>query len=335
MRNYATICPLKSVTTQVHWKKRGPYFLHTRLFPKVRGPCRTVFGATNSRCRMLADALRFRLNADFWRISEEWGEEECRSHAGCISGDGSTLLHLGVDFCDSNRGDILIVETILDWGVPLEAKNKSSGTALARAIEMRHVPLVRLLVARGADRQSPCTPGGVVTPLELAGRNDDAEVRAEMIALLQDGPPSPAPASSSDDPPATLKRQKLSKDGGDGIPHADFGSFGKSVRKLWEEYTGTLRKRNRDNAHWFGKGPQNRASRNFYHRKCVWYREIARAFEANGSNIDAALMAVQAFADPYFRSGGGGWEAAEKVLRLGTPADGTEAGRLTAVYESI
>ena len=68
-------------------------------------PCRTVFGATNSRCRMLADSLRFRRSADFWRIAEEWGEQECRQHAGCVENDGSTLLHLAVDFCDSTRGD--------------------------------------------------------------------------------------------------------------------------------------------------------------------------------------------------------------------------------------
>lgn len=112
-------------------------------------------------------------------------------------------------------------------------------------------------------------------------------------------------------------------------------SFGKSVRKLWEEYTGTLRQRNRENAWWFGQGPINKKNRDYYHRKCVWYREIGREYELNGSNIDAALTAVQAFADPYFRSGGGGWEAAEKALRQRTPADGTEAERLKAVYEII
>ena len=53
-------------------------------------PCRTVFGATNSRCRMLADSLRFRRNADFWRISEAWGEDQCRQHVACIDIDGST-----------------------------------------------------------------------------------------------------------------------------------------------------------------------------------------------------------------------------------------------------
>lgn len=70
-------------------------------------------------------------------------------------------------------------------------------------------------------------------------------------------------------------------------------------------------------------------------RRCVWYREIARQFELNDSDVDAALSTVQAFADPYFRSGGGGWEASEKALRRLTPADGTEAGRLTGVYENI
>jgi len=118
--------------------------------------------------------------------------------------------------------------------VPLEAKNTTSGTALARAIEFSHLALVRLLIARGADRVSPCTPGGNCTPLDLAKRQPDAEI----LVLVQDGPPSPTPAQS-DDPPATLKRQKLSKDGGDGMAQASLVSFSKSVRKLWEEYTTT------------------------------------------------------------------------------------------------
>ena len=46
--------------------------------------CRTIFGASNSRCRMLADALRNRRNADFWRVAGEWGDEECRKHVRCI-----------------------------------------------------------------------------------------------------------------------------------------------------------------------------------------------------------------------------------------------------------
>lgn len=122
----------------------------------------------------------------------------------------------------------------LDWGVPLEATNTTSGTALARAIEFSHLALVRLLIARDADRVSPCTPGGNCTPLDLAKRAGDAEI----LALVQEGPPSPSPAPS-DDPPTTSKRQKLSKDGGDGMPQASLVSFSKSVRKLWEEYTGT------------------------------------------------------------------------------------------------
>jgi len=109
------------------------------------------------------------------------------------------------------------------------------------------------------------------------------------------------------------------------------GDFGLARRSE----QGTLRQRNRDNAHWFGKGQPNRANRNFYHRKTVWYREIARQYELNGGDIEAALNAVQAFADPYFRSGGGGWEAAEAALRVRTPADGSEATRLTGLYGSM
>ena len=104
-------------------------------------PCRTVFGATNSRCRMLADSLRFRRNADFWRISEAWGEDQCRQHVACIDIDGSTWLHLAIEHCDSMRGDISIVEAILDWGVPLEAKNS---TAALRWLVRSNSAILRL-----------------------------------------------------------------------------------------------------------------------------------------------------------------------------------------------
>jgi hypothetical protein len=71
------------------------------------------------------------------------------------------------------------------------------------------------------------------------------------------------------------------------------------------------------------------------HRKCVFYREIARQYELNARSIEAALTAVQAFVDPYFERSGGGWKAAESKLRELMPAEGTEASRLDAVSEAI
>ena len=65
------------------------------------------------------------------------------------------------------------------------------------------------------------------------------------------------------------------------------------------------------------------ANRNFYHRKCVWYRNIAREYERNSNDIELALTEVQSFADYYFISGNGGWNAAEAALR---PLVGDEAG---------
>jgi hypothetical protein len=64
-------------------------------------PCRTVFGATNSRCRMLADALHFRRNADFWRISEEWGGPSRRT--ATISAARSSLVCCVVNWADRGR----------------------------------------------------------------------------------------------------------------------------------------------------------------------------------------------------------------------------------------
>ena len=208
--------------------------------------------------------------------------------------------------------------------------NSYAGTALAYAIEFQQWPIARLLILRGADRVSPCSRGGERTPLDLALRmNGAGAVPADILSLLRDGPASPPVVPPDDQPPS--KRQKLSKDGGDGMPHADFSTFGKSVRKLWAEYTDTLRLRSQTNPHWFGKGPQNRANRNYFHRKCVFYREIAREYELNASCIEAALTVVQAFVDPYLEPGRGGWKAAELKLRERTPAEGVEASRLDAV----
>ena len=282
---------------------------------------------------MLAETLKFRRNADFWRIAEEWGEAECRAHAGCLNLEGTTLLHLAVEHCDSTRGDITIVETILDWGAPLEAMNWG-GTALAIAIEFQHWPVVRLLISRGADRVSPCTPGGRHTPLSLA--QDYCNDAPEILALIRDGPvPLSPPSADADDQPQSSKKQKQSKDGGSGIHQADFGSFGKSISKLWAEYTDILRLRSQTDAHWFGEGVQNRANRNYYHRKCVFYREIARQYELNASNIEVALTAVQAFVGPYFGKSGGGWKAAELKLREITPAEGWEASRLDEMCKAL
>ena len=323
--------------------------IRTESFQGYRGGCycRDLFRTENSYCRMLADALGRLCNRDMiWHIIGLKSDEFWRKHAKCIDSSGDTYLHLIAPWvCDPTFGDITIAETILDWGCPMDVIAGNKGTAICFAIEHRASQFVKRLINRGADYTSPCNRGADKTPLMIAQKERDSVSHLEhlahflppldeIIGLLRNGP-SPQPAASSDEPPASSKRQKRSKDGGDGIPHADFGSFGKSVSKLWDEYTGTLRQRNSNNQWWFGKGTENKASRTYYHRKCVWYREIARQYELNNCEIGAALHEVQTFADPYFKQGGGGWEKAEAKLREITPSESTESSRLKALYEKL
>ena len=119
-----------------------------------------------------------------------------------------------------------------------------------------------------------------------------------------------------------------------GLSHARFDTFHGSVHRLWEEYK-ILWRRERENSKWFGKGPINRSNRNYYHRKCVWYREIMRQIELHHWNVELALTCVQNFADPFFIDGGGGWELAEEKLRQITPSTSEEAARLNGKLQTI
>jgi len=119
-----------------------------------------------------------------------------------------------------------------------------------------------------------------------------------------------------------------------GLSHARFDTFHGSVYRLWEEYK-ILWQRERENSKWFGEGPINRSNRNYYYRKCVWYREIMRQIELHHWDVESALTCVQNFADPFFLDSGGGWERAEKKLREITPSTSDEAARLNGKLQTI
>ena len=307
--------------------------------------CMTRMGSDNSYCRMVADSLRFCDNEAFWRITTEWGEAGCCAHSMCVDFEGNTWLHLAISMCCEKAhavGDISIVEHILRWGAPIEAKSMATGKALAKALEYSSVPLVRLLVAWKADRVSGCGPWNPeCTPMRLAERTRNPEI----ISLIRDGLPNPTEKEESEEEEeeTPAKKQRMSKDGGNGMQHLSFSELKRSVRKLWEEYTSTLRLRDAVNATWYGEGTASKMNRDCYHAKEVWFREIARQYELNSSDIDTAISAVQTWAAPYFEKGGGGWNGggaqkkagATNALRELHRQLGCDSERLTTVYQGI
>ena len=314
--------------------------------------CRAVFSAGNSYCRMLADALRFRDIRKFNRIVERMGQPFCQQHAKCVDEVGFTLLHLAVYLMTDEHFDIGIVEMVLDWGTPMEAMAKGIGTALCLLFELSSenvvrmcelkLKVVRLLILRGADYTSPCTPGGKQTPLEVFlghGGNcrcgKDSCPQCAIACLLRDGIPAPPnPSSSCDaDPPETVKKQKLTKDSGGGLPQMAFQAFERSIHKLWDEYFTLLRPRFALDEHWLGQGPESHQNRLYYGRKELYYRRIAQEYEKL-KDLSGAVDAVQQWAAPYFAKGGGGWDKMDDILRKEVPA-GEERDRLNKLVARL
>jgi len=76
----------------------------------------------------------------------------------------------------AETGSLIEVRTLLDWGVPTDARDESGMTPLMAAVTHGHEAVVGLLLARGADVNAANDRG--VTPLMLAANND-------RTALLQ------------------------------------------------------------------------------------------------------------------------------------------------------
>ena len=82
----------------------------------------------------------------------------------------------------SEAGRADLVEFALDNGADIEARDQRPrrSTALHLAVENGHIPVVRLLLARGADANAVTTGG--VTPLMLAAdARDDPLMGVELI----------------------------------------------------------------------------------------------------------------------------------------------------------
>jgi hypothetical protein len=180
------------------------------------------------------------------------------------------------------------------------------------------------LTAPPADRHAAELLTSMSTPTHFAPASTSAAAAAAS--------PSPAPAASTSggasDPPAAQssppsavadsdspltpidnspKQQRMEH--GCGPPHARFSAL-RDVRALWNEFEGTLNRRNFLLPDW-RKG--NKASRDVYNDKLFVYREIAAQKEALGG-LDAALVAVQERLDSYASKRGRGWHHLVEAL---------------------
>ena len=132
----------------------------------------------------------------------------------------------------ARRGDLERAKALLDAGVPVDAKNRYGATALFFAADRGHLPLIQLLIERGASTEVSDTFYGM-TPLVRAidrGHEESAifllkhalasghlnresfdEIleeskssgRAEVVRFLESTPP-PAPARASEAPPEEI-----------------------------------------------------------------------------------------------------------------------------------
>lgn len=129
--------------------------------------CRQFISSDNSRCREMADVLRFGSNTDeygrpvdgerveekFMRLYNEWDgaieHEQCVDQMNCTWLLSAVMMdyHEVVDFL-LRRGSQPVLETVdLIYGKPI-----------AVAIERANGNMLRLLLECGADANSPCTP---------------------------------------------------------------------------------------------------------------------------------------------------------------------------------
>lgn len=137
----------------------------------------------------------------------------------------------------ARRGDLERAKALLDAGVPVDAKNRYGATALFFAADRGHLPLIQLLIERGASTEVSDTFYGM-TPLVRAidrGHEESAifllkqalasghlnresfdEIleeskssgRAEVVRFLESTTP-PAPAPASEAPPEKIDLTSL------------------------------------------------------------------------------------------------------------------------------
>jgi len=124
---------------------------------------------------------------DVERVRKLLHSEPALAHTRVFHRDprGETLLQLatpdfGVPITDD---DLRMAELLLDAGADIDATgypaNNEGGTALIYAAWADHVPLVRLLAERGADREARNDKGE--TALDTAARHGNRDVVQTLI----------------------------------------------------------------------------------------------------------------------------------------------------------
>jgi ankyrin repeat protein len=117
-----------------------------------------------------------------------------------------TPLHLAVD--GATRGHREALRLLLARGADPEILSRSGNTVLCRAIWLKNVEAVRLLVARGVNTNAPCMQRALDY---LKGETGEREITALLHAAQPPGkdvvrPPASAPAPAAAPAPASAPR---------------------------------------------------------------------------------------------------------------------------------
>jgi len=120
----------------------------------------------------------------------------------------------------NNGGDNAVVRALLDQGAPVNYRGRGGITPLIAAVNLSDLELVRLLLARGADKTievpNPVGPGMVNAVQEAVfyarmfpGNSDTRAIVMELGGYL--GPPGGDPNSANRGGRRTLRKKRKSR----------------------------------------------------------------------------------------------------------------------------
>lgn len=95
--------------------------------------------------------------------------------------DGNTALHIAL----LSKAPPSLVKHLIDWGLPLDAKNSKSYTPLSLAVEMKNAPVASVLLESGADPYANIDADSKCS-VSIALENKDQKILGEIVKYAGD-----------------------------------------------------------------------------------------------------------------------------------------------------